>query len=185
MQDKVTVYHIDDDPRMIRYISEVLQPSAQLQYLGGTCNQAEGIAFVQQHQPALLLLDIEMPGLGGIGVARQLAGSAVKIVFLTNHKDHAIEAFQLNVLHYLLKPVSPDELEALATRYRNQQHSTTHQHQPNQLVIKTTQGIEFVHLNGILYIMGQGAYSRIYCSGQLAAIVASKNLKYFEEQLRG
>ena len=62
----------------------------------------------------VLLLDIQMPGMGGLEIARHLAGleSAPAVVFVTAHDRHAVEAFELNALDYLMKPVRADRLVA-------------------------------------------------------------------------
>jgi two-component system, LytTR family, response regulator AlgR len=78
---------------------------------------ANGLEVIE-HLPAsgaqVLLLDIQMPGMGGIELARHLGGleNAPAIVFVTAHDRHAVEAFELNALDYLMKPVRADRLAA-------------------------------------------------------------------------
>jgi two-component system response regulator AlgR len=78
---------------------------------------ANGLEVVERLPPSgaqLLLLDIQMPGMGGIELARHLAGleQAPAIVFVTAHDRHAVEAFELNALDYLMKPVRAERLAA-------------------------------------------------------------------------
>jgi two-component system, LytTR family, response regulator AlgR len=74
----------------------------------------EAVERVPASGAEVLLLDIEMPGMGGLEVARHLAGleRAPAVVFVTAHERHAVEAFELNALDYLLKPVRAERLAA-------------------------------------------------------------------------
>jgi len=81
---------------------------------GEAANGLEVIERLPGSGAQLLLLDIQMPGMGGIELARHLGGleSAPAIVFVTAHDRHAVEAFELNALDYLMKPVRADRLAA-------------------------------------------------------------------------
>jgi two-component system response regulator AlgR len=74
----------------------------------------EALEAVPQSGARVLLLDIEMPGMGGLEVARHLASleQPPTVVFVTAHDRHAVEAFELNALDYLLKPVRAERLAA-------------------------------------------------------------------------
>ena len=74
--------------------------------------------MVDELAPDILFLDIRMPGLSGLDVARQLAGSvgAPRIVFVTAFEDHAIEAFESRAVDYLLKPVRTERLRETVAR---------------------------------------------------------------------
>jgi len=104
----------------------------QLEQLGGTqivaqaSNGIEAIAAVEQHQPDLVFLDIQMPGLGGFEVARRLLEheeEAPAVVFVTAFDQHAIEAFEVNAVDYLLKPVESGRLEQALQRARRRVES--------------------------------------------------------------
>jgi two-component system response regulator AlgR len=81
---------------------------------GEAANGLEVIERLPASGAQVLLLDIQMPGMGGIELARHLAGleSAPAIVFVTAHDRHAVEAFELNALDYLMKPVRAERLAA-------------------------------------------------------------------------
>src|SRR5258706_13177831 len=81
---------------------------------GEAANGLEVIERLPGCGAQLLLLDIQMPGMGGIELARHLGGleNAPAIVFVTAHDPHAVEAFELNALDYLMKPVRADRLAA-------------------------------------------------------------------------
>jgi two-component system response regulator AlgR len=81
---------------------------------GEAANGLEVIERLPGSGTQVLLLDIQMPGMGGLEIARHLAGleSAPAIVFVTAHDRHAVEAFELNALDYLMKPVRAERLAA-------------------------------------------------------------------------
>jgi len=90
----------------------------------GVCGDGESaLAAIREHQPALVLLDIQMPGLTGLQVMRALAGGPAlpAVIFTTAYDEHALTAFELHAVDYLLKPFSQDRFEdavahALETR---------------------------------------------------------------------
>jgi two-component system response regulator LytT len=70
-------------------------------------NGLEAVQLVRQHQPELLVLDVQMPGLDGLGVVRKLLEKKLplpQLIFATAHNRYAVEAFEVNALDYLLKP---------------------------------------------------------------------------------
>ena len=80
----------------------------------------EALALIQEHEPDLVMLDIQMPGLTGFEVARRLfdSGSPAHVVFVTAFDRYAIEAFEINAVDYLLKPVEVDRLGTAVDRVR-------------------------------------------------------------------
>jgi two-component system response regulator AlgR len=82
--------------------------------VGEARHGVEALERIPSSEAQLVLLDIKMPGMGGLEVARHLAAleRAPRIVFVTAHERHAVEAFELNALDYLLKPVRAERLAA-------------------------------------------------------------------------
>jgi len=84
-------------------------------------NGLEAIAAVERHEPDLVFLDIQMPGLSGFEVARRLLqrdDESPALIFVTAFDQHAIEAFEVNAVDYLLKPVDASRLEQALQRAR-------------------------------------------------------------------
>jgi two-component system, LytTR family, response regulator LytT len=94
----------------------------------------EALSLIREHQPELVMLDIQMPGLTGFEVARRLLedGSHPQMVFVTAFDRYAIEAFEINAVDYLLKPVEVDRLGTAIDRVRRriQAENGTRGHQP-------------------------------------------------------
>lgn len=111
------VFIADDEAPARERLRELLADiAAELpaEVVGEATNGLEAVERLPVTGAQVLLLDIEMPGMGGLEVARHLAGleHAPAVVFVTAHERHAVEAFELNALDYLLKPVRAARLAA-------------------------------------------------------------------------
>ena len=96
----------------------LLEQVGGVQIVGQAGNGLEALTTIEKLQPDLVFLDVQMPGLTGFEVARRLVGSraASQIVFVTAYDQHAIEAFEVNAVDYLLKPVEQGRLEVAVDR---------------------------------------------------------------------
>jgi DNA-binding LytR/AlgR family response regulator len=81
-------------------------------------NGIEALAALERHQPAILLLDIQMPGVTGLEVAREASGRA-HIVFITAHDQHAVAAFEHGAIDYLLKPIAVSRFALTVARLKD------------------------------------------------------------------
>jgi two-component system LytT family response regulator/two-component system response regulator LytT len=83
-------------------------------------NGLEALRVIDEHRPDLVMLDVQMPGFTGFEVARRLldSGTELQLVFVTAYDQHAIEAFEVNAVDYLLKPVEAGRLEIAIERVR-------------------------------------------------------------------
>jgi len=102
----------------LRELLEDIMPEAPTQVVGEARNGVETIERLPQSGADVLLLDIEMPGMHGLEVARHLTrlSDAPAVIFVTAHDRHAVDAFELNALDYLLKPVRSARLAAALKR---------------------------------------------------------------------
>lgn len=108
----------DDEPLAVERLQLLCARQPGIEVVGTAADGAAALRLAGALKPDLLLLDIAMPDLDGIGVARALAGSGAPspaVVFVTAFDNFAVEAFELAAVDYLLKPVAPDRL-ALAVQ---------------------------------------------------------------------
>ena len=111
------VFIADDEEPARERLKELLSDIAEevpCTVVGEARNGLEAIERMPESGAQVLLLDIQMPGMGGLEVARHLASldNPPTVVFVTAHERHAVEAFELNALDYLLKPVRAERLAA-------------------------------------------------------------------------
>lgn len=98
---------VDDEELARERLRDLLEEFAEIEIVGEADNGISAIEKIEEIQPDLVFLDILMPGCSGIEVARSIStGHLPKIIFCTAYDQYAIQAFELNAIDYLLKPVS-------------------------------------------------------------------------------
>ncbi|MFD0669894.1 response regulator [Cohnella sp. GCM10027633] len=110
---------VDDDPPMHLILSTMLRKLPEVQVVGAFTDTKSAASFLQEHSDiGLALVDISMKGENGIAFAARLGniGSTVQLAFVTSHKDFALEAYELAVIDYLVKPVSQERLQRTVHR---------------------------------------------------------------------
>jgi two-component system LytT family response regulator/two-component system response regulator LytT len=110
-----------DDEQLARdELKYLLDQRGGIDVIGQAANGVEALAAIERLRPDLVFLDVQMPGLTGFEVARRLLDNAslAAIVFVTAYDRHAIEAFEVNAVDYLLKPVDPARLDQALQRVR-------------------------------------------------------------------
>jgi len=113
---------VDDEPLAVERLQILCARIADLSLVGTATNGASALRLIENLTPDLLLLDIQMPGLDGMGVARALEGrmSRPALIFVTAFDQFAVAAFDVAAVDYLLKPVDADRLERAIARIRTQ-----------------------------------------------------------------
>ena len=111
---------VDDEQLARDELCFQLEQAGGVEIAAHAGNGLEAIGAVDRFGPDLVLLDVQMPGLTGFEVARRLLGreTAPLIIFVTAYDQHAIEAFDVNAVDYLLKPVDPARLDQALDRAR-------------------------------------------------------------------
>jgi DNA-binding LytR/AlgR family response regulator len=108
----------DDEPHLAAYLRDRLVAAyPELDVVGIAGNGPEALRLIEEHDPDVLFLDIRMPGLNGLEVARRVA-DGVQIVFVTAYDQYALEAFEREAVDYLLKPVTDERLAQTVRRLR-------------------------------------------------------------------
>ncbi|MBH9577295.1 LytR/AlgR family response regulator transcription factor [Inhella proteolytica] len=110
---------IADDEPLLREILEARLAAAwpELQIVAQARNGIEAVELFEQHQPAICFLDVHMPGLSGVEVARQV-GKRAHLVFVTAFDQYALDAFEHGALDYLVKPVTAARLSGTVERLK-------------------------------------------------------------------
>jgi two-component system response regulator LytT len=111
---------VDDEQLARDELGFLLGQVQGVEVIGQAGNGVEALAAINRLAPDLVFLDVQMPGLNGFEVARRMldADASAHIIFVTAYDQHAIEAFEVNAVDYLLKPVDPARLEVALQRAR-------------------------------------------------------------------
>lgn len=119
MSTVLRVVVADDERPARRFLINLLKGCRGAELVGEAGTGEEAVAVIESKRPDLALLDLQMPELGGLDVVRRLRPAALPLVaFVTAFEDFAIEAFELNAIDYLLKPVETERLQATLDRAR-------------------------------------------------------------------
>jgi len=109
---------VDDEMPARKELSYLIEQNSDITILKDFDDAPEALEYVRQAKPDLVFLDISMPQLDGMSFARQLRqwGVDSRVIFVTAHREYAVEAFELEAFDYLLKPFSEDRLELLLNK---------------------------------------------------------------------
>lgn len=127
---------VDDERLSLHYFGNLLTTFKEIHLIGSYSNSLEGLAQIIEQKPDVVFLDIEMPEMNGIELAEQLERHSLqtKIVFVTAFNEYAVQAFELNAIDYLVKPVQKERLHKTIHRLQQRmiqlpQQQTDNEHQ--------------------------------------------------------
>ena len=120
MMGKITrVLIVDDERASRRRLAKLLAGMADVEVIGEAENGIVAVEMIEREKPDVVLLDVQMPGLDGFEVVRELRGADVPlIIFVTAYDQYALKAFELSAVDYLLKPVAVERLEKALAKAR-------------------------------------------------------------------
>jgi two-component system LytT family response regulator/two-component system response regulator LytT len=118
--DLLRIIVVDDEQLARDELCFLLNQVGDVEIVGQAGNGIEALRVIEEHGPDVVMLDVQMPGLSGFEVARRLLQSGVEtqLVFVTAYDQHAIQAFEVNAVDYLLKPVESGRLATAVDRVR-------------------------------------------------------------------
>ncbi|QRR01636.1 LytR/AlgR family response regulator transcription factor [Dyadobacter sandarakinus] len=184
---------IVDDERLARNeLKRLLEPYTKIEIVGEASNADEALTLIDQLQPELLFLDIQMPGRNGFELLSAIEGKTPEVIFTTAYDEYAIKAFEYNALDYLLKPIDNERLKDTIQRIEeNQSHPEVHVHSEeragkvlgadDQVFVKDGEKCWFVKLGKIRLFESMGNYVRLHFDDQKPLVL--KSLNNLEERL--
>jgi|SRR5690554_3605688 len=188
---------IDDEPDGCEAIRMVLAKHCPEVAVQRICNHPEaGLNAINNLDPDLVFLDIQMPGMTGFDLLQRLTPFTFKVIFVTAYDSYAIKAIKFSALDYLLKPIDAEELTAAVekvkqsldqenNRFKYQAIANNLQHisgKINRIAVPTLDGIEFFNTDDIVFCRADGSYTSI-CLEDGNSCLISKNLREFEHLL--
>jgi two-component system LytT family response regulator len=157
---------VDDEPLARRELRRLLAAHASIEIVGEAANIVEAEAQIAALSPDLVFLDIQMPGGDGFDLLARLE-RAPQVIFTTAFDHHAVRAFEVNALDYLLKPIEPERLAMALTKLRAKTPDTpdtsdTPDAQLEQLFVRDGDRCWFVPLREVRLISSEGNYARLH-----------------------
>ncbi|MEO2063606.1 MAG: LytTR family DNA-binding domain-containing protein [Christiangramia sp.] len=175
---------IDDEPHAIRLLEKYVDQLPEVNCVAISTKPVEALALLQQHQPDVLFLDIQMPDLTGIQLSK-LVSKDVRIIFTTAYSQFAVEGFELNATDYLLKPISFPRFVEAVEKVKNQSSKTAERPAISEdyFFVKTDGKNNFrkIAYGEIQYLESIRNYVVIHLENE--QVVTYNTLKHFEENL--
>jgi two-component system LytT family response regulator len=185
-----------DDERLARNeLKKLLQEFPEIEVIDEAANVQEGVEKIEQHNPDLIFLDIQMPGKTGFDLLEEL-DRAPKVIFTTAYDEFALKAFEVNALDYLLKPVETRRLHDAIQKVQQEDHkenginghstvaaprSTGLLGEDDQVFVKDGERCWFVKLSEIRLFESVGNYAKVFFGTNKPLIL--KSLNSLEERL--
>ncbi len=183
---------IDDEPLARSIVKEYLQDFTDTE-LVAECNDGfEGLKAIQQHQPELIFLDIQMPKINGFEML-ELIENPPPVIFTTAFDEYAIKAFELNAVDYLLKPFSKERFERAIQKYQQQNNNATSSVgkvietaaesplQQNRIVVKDGNKIKIIPVHHVHYLEAADDYVKIVSND--GSFLKKRTMSFFENSL--
>lgn len=197
MKSSISAILIDDEFSALRGLQQKLHKNfPEIEILNTFQQPEKAIEALQQKQPDLVFLDIQMPRMTGFELLTKLKNIDFQIIFVTAYNEYALEALKVSAVDYVLKPVDGDDLIiAVNKALKLIEEKQTNAHQANlvkllsktvlnnnKVVIPTTTGLSFITQEEILHLEGYDGYTKFHLStGE--TIISSYNLGKFEKKL--
>jgi two-component system LytT family response regulator len=185
---------IDDEPLARSIVKEYLQAHPQLQLVAECGDGFEGVKAIQQYQPDLIFLDIQMPKINGFEML-ELLDQPPAIIFTTAFEEYAIKAFDSHAVDYLLKPFSQERFDKAVIKWQEHANDNaiarpmddlleTAAKSPNQsdrIVVKNGSKIKIIPVGNVFYLEAADEYVKIHTSE--GYFLKKKTMNFFEESL--
>jgi two-component system LytT family response regulator len=166
-----------DDERLARLeLRRLLAAHPEVEIVGEARGGEEALELIPQLAPELLFLDIQMPGMTGFELLEQLE-DLPQVIFTTAYDAYAIQAFAVNALDYLLKPIAPARLAAALGRVRPRPERG----RLEQVFVRDGERCWIVPLTDIYLMESEGNYTRLHFGSERPLI--RRSLNSLEEQL--
>ena len=186
---------IDDEPLARSIVKEFLQKHPQLQLAAECSDGFEGVKAIQQHQPDLIFLDIQMPKINGFEML-ELLEQTPAVIFTTAYDEYAIKAFEAHAIDYLLKPFNQERFDKAISRW-NEQKSQNYKKatqelletasqspaQSHRIVIKDGSKIKIIPVHDVQYLEAADDYVKIHTKD--GYFLKNKTMNHFEQVLDG
>ncbi len=165
MIDKLRCVIVDDEPMAREIIASFIEKTPNLELIKMCKNAAEAIIFMQNESVDLYFLDINMPEITGLSLAK-IINKKSKIIFTTAYREYAVDGFNLNVVDYLLKPIAFDRFLQATQKVLDTNTPKTNEKakeiESDYIFVRADRKMVKINFNGVLYIESLGDYVKIF-----------------------
>lgn len=167
-----------DDEELARFeLRRLLHAHPEIEIVGEAKDGDEALHLIEEHLPDVIFLDIQMPGMTGLDLLEKIESNLPDVIFTTAYDQHAIRAFELNALDYLLKPIDPDRLKIAINRIGTRRPSS----RLSQVFVREGERCWIVQISEIFLLESEGNYTRMFFAADRPLI--RRSLNAIEDQL--
>ncbi len=189
----MNVIIIDDEPLARSIVKEYLRSYDNINIVAECNDGFEGLKAINQYEPDLIFLDIQMPKINGFEMLELIENPPV-VIFTTAFDEYAIKAFENNAADYLLKPFSKERFNKAIQKYIHQKKTTPEKTeailesaslspvQQNRVVVKDGSKIKIIPISQIQYLEAADDYVKIFTAE--GSFLKKKTMSYFEQSLQ-
>jgi two-component system LytT family response regulator len=177
----VRVLIVDDEPLARSAMRRLLAAHPTVEIVGEAESTAGALSAIERTQPQLVFLDIELGGGDGFDLLAALEQPPI-VVFVTAYAQHAVEAFAVDAVDYLLKPVAPERLAESLARVERQLAQAALPADPVVIELKTPKRTVLAHPAEIVALRADGDFTRVHVAGQ-PEVMIWRSLAHFESLL--
>jgi two-component system, LytTR family, response regulator len=178
---------IDDERMARREMRRLLEAHPEIEIVGEADSGHAALSLLPSLKPDVLFLDIQMPEMDGFEFVNSMGEHSPQIIFCTAYDAHALRAFEVNAVDYLLKPVDPERLAAAVQRLNDTPPSNTATQdetplrETDRVLLKGEQRTWFVPVRSIYLLQSEGNYSHVFFEG--GKVLLPRSLATLEQRL--
>jgi two-component system LytT family response regulator len=167
MAEPLRVLAVDDEPPARARLLRLLVALEGVQVVGEAADGLQALAQVEALQPDLLLLDVQMPEVGGLDVAASLPDGGPAVIFVTAHDMYALQAFDAAAVDYLLKPVDPARLARAIDRVRGRRPGPAARPPADRLVVAERGQLQVIARADVLWLQAADNYVEVHAATRM------------------
>lgn len=178
---KIKCIVVDDEPLAVEMLATYIRKAPSLELAGTFTDPVQAVSAMAEIKPDLVFMDIQMPDLNGLELAR-LIPEDTRIIFTSAFRQYAFESYEVEALDYILKPIRYQKfLEAVSKAEKWMANRP--EKSRRSAFIKTEREYRNIEFDQILYVAGMKDYVLIYLASEPEPIVTHITLKAIEEKL--
>jgi len=178
---KIKCIVVDDEPLAVEMLATYIRKTPSLELAGTFTDPVQAVSAMAEIKPDLVFLDIQMPDLNGLELAR-LIPEDTRIIFTSAFRQYAFESYEVEALDYLLKPIRYQKFLEAVSKVEKWMANRPEKSRRSAF-IKTDREYRNIEFDQILYVAGMKDYVLIYLASEPEPIVTHITLKAIEEKL--
>ena len=184
MNQLISCIIVDDEPLAVKLLESFVTKTPDLRLIGSFTDSVEAINAVKEQKPDLLFLDIQMPDLNGMELARMIPPTT-RVIFTTAFKEYAFESYEVSALDFLLKPIRYNKFLSAVEKAKQwyEREPADEDSKTKSLFIRVDGELRNITIDSITYVSGMKDYVMFYLDGESKPLITHLTMKAVEAML--